>query len=247
MKKSVLLEFIKKHTKFIGKARWVSNAKDKTLKTNVAADTRNMLVDLTLKNWDGFEDAEVGIGDIDKFKKELGGIYDDEVTCSLNYDDDKNRIISVDFMDTSSVATLTTSDLDMIGPSSKLKSNPPVSAEIVFDTEMKERFLKAKAALPDVNTFTVMMNKKGVLELIIGYSNINSSRFSFNKLKTTNGKDKVDDPLHFRADFFSEVLSVNSECGDTVLKVSNSGLCTIEFSAGNFESKYYLTSTDDQD
>lgn len=246
MKKSVLLEFIKKHTKVIEKVRWVSNAKDKTLKANVAADTKNMLVDLTLKNWDGWGDAELGIGNIDKFKKELSGIYDEDVTCVINEDDDKSRIISVDFVDSSSVGRFTTSDLDMIGPVSKLKNSPPVSAEILFDNEMKERFLKAKSALPDVNTFTVMMNKKDVLELVIGYSNINSSRFSL-KVKTNDGKDKVDDALHFRADYLSEILSVNSECGDTTLKVSNNGLCSIEFLAGDFESKYYLTTTDDQD
>lgn len=246
MKKSVLLEFIKKHTKEITKARWISSVKDKTLKANVAADTRNLLIDLTLKNWDGWADAEIGIGDMVKFNKELNGIYDEDVTCFLNQNDDKTRIISVDFTDSGSVGTFTTSDLDMIGPVSKLKNSPPVSAEIIFDEEMKGRFLKAKSALPDVNTFTVMMNKKDVLELVVGYSKINSSRFSI-KVKTQDGKDKVDEPLHFRADYLAEVLSVNSECGDTVLKVSNNGLCSIEFSAGDFESKYYLTSTDDQD
>lgn len=246
MKKIVLLEFIKKHTKDITKARWFSSLKDKTLRANVAADTRNLLIDLTLNNWDGWADAEIGIGDMDKFEKELKGIYDEDVTCSLNENDDKTRIISVDFTDSGSVGTFTTSDLDMIGPVSKLKNSPPVSAEIIFDDEMKGRFLKAKAALPDVNTFTIMMNKKDVLELVVGYSNINSSRFSI-KVKTQNGKDKVDEPLHFRADYLAEILSVNSECGDSVLKVSNNGLCTIEFSAGDFQSKYYLTTTDDQD
>lgn len=246
MKKSVLLEFINKHTKEITKARWISNAKDKTLKANVVSDTRNLLIDLTLNNWDGWADAEIGIGDMVKFRKELSGIYDEDVTCLLNQNDDKTRIISVDFTDSGSVGTFTTSDLDMIGPISKLKNSPPVSAEIVFDEEMKSRFLKAKTALPDVNTFTVMMNKKDVLELVVGYSKINSSRFSL-KVKTQNGKDKVDEPLHFRADYLAEVLSVNSECGDSVLKVSNNGLCSIEFSAEDFTSKYHLTVTDDQD
>ena len=58
MKKTTLLEFIKKHTSVIEKARWVSDSKKKTLAVNVAADTKNMLVDLTLNNWDGFDDKE---------------------------------------------------------------------------------------------------------------------------------------------------------------------------------------------
>lgn len=246
MKKTVLLEFIKKHTKFIEKVRWVSNSKTKTLTANVASDTRNMLLDLTLSNWEGFTDAEVGIGDLSKFKRELSGLLDEDVTCSLNYNDDKSRIISVDIMDGSSVATLVTSDLDMIPPPSKLKTNPPTSAEIVFDADMRDRFIKAQSALPDVKTFTVMMNKKGILELVVGYSKINSSRYVL-KAKTTNGKDKVDDVLHFRSDYLTEILNVNSECGDSVLNVSDNGLCSISFKNGDFESKYYLTTTDDQD
>lgn len=57
MKKSILLEFIKKHTTDIDKARWISNAKDKTLKANVVADTKNLLIDLTLKNWEAWKEV----------------------------------------------------------------------------------------------------------------------------------------------------------------------------------------------
>jgi hypothetical protein len=246
MKKIVIQEFISKHTNVIEKVRWVSNAKDKTLTANVIADTKNMVVDLTLNNWDGFGDAEIGIGSLSKFKKELSGIVDDEVNCVLNYSDNKSRIISVDVMDAVTVATIVTSDLDMIGAPSKLKSSPKINAEIIFDADIKERFMKAQSALPDVSTFTVMMNKKGVLELVVGYSNINSSRYVL-KVKTNDGKDKVENPLHFRSDYLKEILNANSKCEDTVLKISDSGFCSISFKDGDFDAKYYLTSTDDQD
>lgn len=246
MKKSILLEFIRKHTDVIEKCRWISNAKTKTLKADVAADTKNLLCDLTLSNWEGFSDAEVGVGNLSKFKRELTGIYGDDITAILNYSDDKARIIGVDVMDGESVATITTSDLDMIAQSSRLKALPPFNAEIIFDKELSDRFLKAKSALPDVKTFTIMMNKKGVLELVVGFSNINSSRFAL-KVKTTAGKDKVADPLHFRADYLKDILSANSECGDSILKVSDGGFCSISFVSGDFSCNYYLTTTDDQD
>lgn len=246
MKKSILLEFIKKHTDVIEKCRWVSNSKDKTLKVDVAADTKNLLCDLTLSNWDGFGDAEVGIGNMSKFKRELGGLIGEDLTTVVNYSDDKSRIINIDFMDGESVGTLTVSDLDMIAASSRLKTTPPFNAEIVFDKDLVERFLKAKAALPDVKTFTVMMNKKGMLELVVGFSNINSSRFSL-KVKTNTGLDKVDAPLHFRADYLKDILAANSDVDETVLKVSDGGFCAIAFQSGDFNCKYYLTSTDDQD
>jgi hypothetical protein len=244
MKKALLLEFIRKHTTVIDKCRWVSNSKDKTLKTNAVSPTKNLLCDITLSNWDGFGDAEIGIGSMDKMKRELGGIYGEDITTVLNKNDDGSRIISVDFLDGESVATLTTSDLDMIPPSSRLKSSPTYNAEIIFDGEFIGRFLKAKAALPDVKNFTVMMNKKGVLELVVGYSNINSSRFAL-KVKTTPGLDKVADKLHFQAEYLRDVLASNSECDSSVLKISDVGICSIEFVSGDFIAKYYLTSTDD--
>jgi hypothetical protein len=245
MKKTVLMEFIKKHT-VIEKCRWVSNAKDKTLKVDVASDTKNLLCDLTLANWDGFGDAEVGIGNMDKFKRELNGIVGEDLTAVVNYNDDKSRIINIDFMDGESVATLTVSDLDMIAASSKLKTTPPFNAEIVFDKDLIERFLRAKAALPDVKTFTVLMNKKNVLELVVGFSNINSSRFAL-KVKTNTGMDKVDEPLHFRADYLKDILAANTEVDSTILKVSDGGFCSIAFQNGDFDCKYSLTTTDDQD
>jgi hypothetical protein len=244
MKKAILLEFIRKHTSVIEKCRWVSSAQDKTLKVNVVSDTKNLLCDVSLSNWDGIGDAEIGIGNMDKLKRELSGIYGDDITCVINKNDDNSRIISVDFLDGESVATITTSDLDMIPQSSRLKAAPTYNAEIIFDGEFIGRFLKAKAALPDVNTFTVMMNKKGVLELVVGYSNINSSRFAL-KVRTNPGLDKVADKLHFRADYLKEVLGANTECDSSVLKISDAGICSIDFTSGDFACKYYLTATDD--
>lgn len=244
MKKSVLLEFIKKHTDVIEKCRWVSDTKTKTLKVGVASDTRNMLCDLTLSNWDGFGDAEIGVGNMPKFKRELTGIAGEDLTSVVNYNDDKSRITNIDFLDGTQVMTVTVSDLDMIADSSRLKKTPDYSAEIVFDKDTIDRFLKSKAALPDVNTFTVMMNKKNELVLVVGYSKINSSRSTI-KVKTNPGLDKVSDPLHFRADYLKDILTANSECESSVLKVSDAGLCSISFVSGDFECNYHLQTTDD--
>jgi hypothetical protein len=209
----------------------------------MASETKNLLVDVTLANWDGFGDAEVGIGNTEKFQREFSGVYGEDVSFVLNYNDDKTRIINLDVLDGENVTTITVSDLDMIAQSSKMKGLPPFNVEILFDLELKERFLMAKASLPDVDSFTVIMNKKDVLELVVGYSNINSSRSSM-KPKTTAGKDKVENPIHFNAKYLKEILSANSECGDAILSVSDKGLASISFVSGDFTSKYYLTPLD---
>ncbi len=244
MNKNVLLEFIKKHTAVIEKCRWVSNSKTKTLKVGVASDSRNMLCDLTLSNFEGFGDAEIGIGNLEKFQKELNGILGDDLTVVVNYNDDKSRITNIDFMDGTQVQTITVSDLDMIADSSRLKQTPNYNAEIIFDSEMRERFLRSKASLPNVNSFTVMMNKKNELVLVLGYSNINSSRSTI-KVKTSSGLDKVKDPLNFNSDYLKNILVANSECDSAILKVSDAGLCSISFKSGDFECNYHLQTIDD--
>lgn len=246
MKKNVLMEFINKHTADILKCRWVSNAKDKTLKVDVASDTRNLLCDLTLANWDGWGDAEIGIGNLPKFKRELNCIAGEDFSFVLNYNDDKSRIINIDVMNGDDVGTFTLTDLDMVDKSSRLKSTPPYNAEIVCDKDFVEKFLSATAALPDVKTFTVMMNKKGVLELVVGYSSINSSRVAL-KVKTNDGLNKVDEPLYFRADYLKNIFAVNSECDSSVLKISDGGLCSVSYVSGDFTCNYHLSTTEDQD
>jgi hypothetical protein len=54
----------------------------------------------------------------------------------------------------------------------------------------------------------------------------------------------VENPLHFRADFLKEILSVNSEYGDVVLSVSDDGLSWISFKNDVFDAVYYLLSSD---
>jgi hypothetical protein len=149
-------------------------------------------------------------------------------------------------LDGENVGTVTTSDLATIAQSSRLKALPEFNAEILFDDELVDRFLKAKAALPDVESFTILMNKKNVLELVVGFSNINSSRYSF-KVKTNPGKDVVSGPLHFNAKYLKEILTVNDlNGGSATLSVADGGLATISFVNGDFKCNYYLTPLADQ-
>ena len=245
MKKEILSEFIKKYSLngAIQKCRWLSNAKDKTLTVSVAAETRNLLAFVKLANWDGFGDAEVGVGDTNTFTKMLSGITTDDIALTLNYNTDNTRIINVGVEYDGSSATITTSDLDTIPPSSSLKTLPVFNVEIVVNDDFKQKFLKAKASLPDVNSFTVLMNKKSMLEMIIGYSNINSNRFTL-KVDTQNGNNTIDKPMHFDANYLKSILSANSEAGDTTLFISDDGLASISFTSGDFTSTYYLVPLD---
>jgi hypothetical protein len=126
----------------------------------------------------------------------------------------------------------------------KLKALPDWDVVLNLDTDFIARFVKAKGALKDVDTFTLLMGKKSKkLEMVIGYSSINSNRISLD-ITPEKGKDSVDEPISFSAKYFKEILSVNSDATDATLNISSKGLAYIKFSNADYDSEYYLTKID---
>lgn len=241
MNKSLLQEFIKKYSLngVIDKCCWISKSKEKTLGVVSLNDSKNLLVVVNMLNWEGFGDAELGIGDTKRVKTLLGGIIKDDITLTLNYSEDKANIINMDIIDDKSMVTVTTCHTTAVPKSSGLKKVPEFNAEIIFDEEFKERFLKAKGALSEIDSFTILMNKKDKLEMIIGYSNNNTDRFTL-ELKTNDGKDTVSAPITFNANYLKEILNANPETETSTLYVSDDGLASISFKTDNFDCNYYL-------
>ena len=84
------------------------------------------------------------------------------------------------------------------------------------------------------------MNKKGdKLELVIGFSTINSNRVKLD-INTVKGKDKLEKPISFNANYLKEILSKNSDATGAILKVAAVGIAKLEFKTTDFESVYYL-------
>jgi hypothetical protein len=85
-----------------------------------------------------------------------------------------------------------------------------------------------------------MMNKKGTeLELVVGYSSINSNRVKL-KVSAVAGKDKVNAPISFNANYFKEILLKNSDSTGAVLKIAEVGISSITFDNDDFTANYFL-------
>ena len=132
------------------------------------------------------------------------------------------------------------SDLSVIPAAPKVKEIKSFDVEIPIDAAFVDRFVKAKSALPDIDSFTFLMNKKGdKIELVIGYASINSNRIKV-EVAATAGKDKLEKPISFNANYFREILLKNTDSGNTVLKISALGIANISFTSPDFMSNYYL-------
>jgi hypothetical protein len=124
------------------------------------------------------------------------------------------------------------------------------TVEIPINDDFVARFVKATAALTDVNetqSFTLMMDKKGKkLELVVGYSTLNSNRIRL-EVEPTAGKDTVENPISFDAPLFREILSKNRGTAGAILKIDVDGLAAIEFTTQDYTAKYFMMSKNSED
>jgi hypothetical protein len=103
-------------------------------------------------------------------------------------------------------------------------------------SNMIDKFIKAKGALSDIDTFTVF-TEGGDLKMAIGYSTISTNRVTFTCEKGYATEVK---PISFSAKYLKEILTANKEATAAKLKVSADGLAHVEFIIDEFVCKYYL-------
>lgn len=217
---------------------------DKVLTTSVSSDEKNMLGVIRMNDFE-LEDAEVGIHDT-ALLKTLLGVVSEDVKIELAKVDDDAKSLKITDKDGSKV-NFTLAELDIIPVAPKLKSTPSdFELEIPLTKEFIARFIKAKAALNDVTSFTILQSENEAKELetniIIGYSpTINSNSISL-KVTPNAKKNVMAAPMSFSAKYFKEVLSANAEAGESTFFVSDKGLGYVEFGTDKteFQSKYYF-------
>jgi hypothetical protein len=101
---------------------------------------------------------------------------------------------------------------------------------------MIDKFIKAKGALSDIDTFTIF-TEGGDLKMAIGYSSISTNRVTFTCQKGFDGDIK---PISFSAKYLKEILTANKEATSAKLSVSTDGLSHVGFQIDDFVCKYYL-------
>lgn len=247
MNKHSLESYIEKYSLngIIQSVKWKNESEKKKLSTSAITDEKNVLVFVDLVNFsDLSEDCEIGVLDTPKLTKMLS-VLGDSVNMTLNKTDDV--ITSLTFNDGSTDVKFVTADLSVIPTAPNLKKTPQFQVEIELDKDFVDKFIRAKSSLPEVDTFTLMMNKKTKkLELVLGYSSLNSNRITLS-VKTKDGKDTVDRNISFSAKYLKEILSANTDSTASIFSVSNDGLAVLKFSNADYNSTYYIVETKTSD
>ena len=239
MNKSQLTNFINKYTLGgeIKSTKWVSNGD--SLATRFISGDKSVVGKVELSKFTHLSPCELGVYNTGQLSSLLS-VLGDDVDVSLSRAGDK--FISMELEDTKrkTKSKYMLSDLSVIPTPPELK-NLPDSFElgIKVDAHFINTFISGKGALSEAETFTIL-TENGETKIVIGYASIASNRVTI-PVETTKQTDI--EPISFNANMFASILNANKDCESATLEVSSAGLSRIKFSIDNYDSEYFLVST----
>jgi|TARA_Y100000034_G_scaffold112730_1_gene146997 hypothetical protein len=238
MRKEVIDRFIDKY-RLSGNVNSVKlTSKGDILHTRFITDDKSLLGEMTMKNFT-FDEAEMGVYNTEQLTKLLS-VLDADIDVKLNKIDDK--AVSLKISDSNASINFMLSDLNVINQPPNLKTLPDFECKIKIDSKFMETFIKGKNALAEVDTFTVV-NNRGSMELVIGYSTMNTNRVTI----PVSCTGTLNDHVSFSAKYFKDVLVANKECGSATLEVSSKGLSRINFKVDDYDVTYFMVAIDEVD
>ena len=96
-----------------------------------------------------------------------------------------------------------------------------------------------KELYQEAETFTIL-TENGKTKLSLDMQVSKSNRVTI-PVETT--KFKLMEPISFNANMFTSILNANKDCESATFEVSSQGLSRIKFSIDNYDSEYFLVST----
>ena len=232
MNKNNLLKFIQKYSLggLIESVAW--NAEGTKLSVRFISDDKTLLGEV---EYNAYTSTPMNVGIYTtSLLKNMIGVLDNDLTLKVDKAGEKSVSLKLSSDETETSYQL--ADLGVIPPVPDLKALPDFGISIDMASNMIDKFIKAKGALSDVDTFTIF-TEAGDLKMAIGYSSISTNRVTFTAQKDYAETVK---PISFSAKYLKEILTANKEATSAKLKVSTDGLSNVEFQIDDFVCKYYL-------
>ena len=204
MKKDKVLQFISRYNLNgnVESVKWNTNG-DNVCETTFITDDKSVLGKVSTKDFE-LGEGEIGVYDTAKLKQLLSVVGDD-INVEVVEKNEKN--VSVNVSDDTTSVNFMLADLAVIPNVPALKDLPEYDLQIPFSNDFAKKFVRSASALSDCDTFTIVPSKDGI-QLVIGYSTINSNRVSLSAINEGNGT--LADPISFSSKYFKEIS--NSGC-----------------------------------
>jgi hypothetical protein len=240
MKTNLLIEFIDKYSVngTINMVNWKVVASEKTLRTRGELDSKTFIADVTLKDFNDIsEDVRIPIANTSKVRMMLSP-FKEEVKISVNKDND--RVKGFSLLNSDCECYCTAAEPSAIPPVTKnIQDDYAYDVEIALTPDFVSSFLKARAALDEVDEFTIKMSPKNQVEVVLGYSVANTNRINL-VAPTINGKDSFNGlPIKFPSKNFVEILKANKNIDSGVLYLRPMGVIKVIYNTPQFHCLYY--------
>lgn len=234
MEKTKLEKFISKYN-LGGACESVTFKSDgKTLSVRSISDDKNVLGEVVCSNT-MFPEGEFGVYETKKLRSILSVLEENLVVTAVSTND---KITGLNLTDGETKATFVLADTSVVPAVPELKKLPPMDFTITLDEKFVNTFIKAKGALSEIETFTVMSDgTTNNANVVIGYSTLNTNRIAIN---ATTDKTVELSPINFSAKYFREILVANKEAKNGTLEVSSKGLAKASFDVDDISTVYYL-------
>jgi hypothetical protein len=235
MEKNKLMSFISKYSLGgnVDSAEWKIDSEG--ISTRFITDDQNAIGDISIefKNENITNEITFGIANTPLLVKMLS-VLNDEINVDLITRAGLTPE-SLKISDGDSVVTYMIADPSIIKKAPNAREFPDPTYEFSFSKEtLVDKFLKAKAAFPDENKFTITQNKKD-LNLIVGSS--------LNKVAISIKSDLVGIPtrnISFDSKYFKEMLTSNKEMISGKFSVYERGIAKVEFKHESASVSYFL-------
>lgn len=237
MKRAELLKFIDLYNLSGNVERVKIDADGKRLKTVFITENKTLYGSIVHENLD-MDTGEYGIYDTARLKKMLS-ILDEDITATVEKLD-SGKVVGITFADKHTESFVMLADMSVIPKAPAGVRQFAVDLEVNLTSDFIQRYIRAKNALADAESFSFVPNKKtNKVEMILGHGATGTNRIKL-EVDLVPGKDTLPSVLSFNADYLKEILSKNSDAGTTKLSVASGGLAHVQFKAKSYEANYYL-------
>lgn len=242
MKKEEIETFIKRYNlgNLIPKVKWKYNSSSKTLHTRGVADQNDsFVVDVIMHDFTDLGDSDVTlcIGDTEKVIGMMTPFVGEDITLSLNKNEEKVMGLTMSDADCESYCTMADAAAISAVPKN-INLLIDFQVEVPITEDFIDKFLKAKAALKEVMFFSIGMNQKNVFEVVLGHTTINSNRIRLTPT-TDPIKNSIDTALSFPIKNIAEVLKANSDIEGGLMSINKNGIIRLFFSNEKYTCTYY--------
>jgi hypothetical protein len=234
MRKSKLINFIKKYNLNGLSEKVKVTCKDNVFMTNFSTEQKDMLGFVAVKDLQVSDNTqfEFGIFNTSGLNKILSALSED---INVSFDSEMNKITSMNVSDSTFETKIMLADLDIIDPPASLQNLPENDITLAIDSNVINNFIKASNA---IDSELVAFVKKGDdVNLVVNYAEYNTDTIT---LKMNVVKDGDIPPMKFNSTVLKEVLSANKDCTEGTIELSSAGLMTLKFKGTDYSTKYLL-------